>query len=93
MKKDNFSEEEFYEGGQIYETIFRWEDEWLSALIKPYSPEENQEQYIVKVINGPLTFIKKNAEGRWEENDIGTTQRAEVLGRAVQYAMIEQQKP
>jgi len=93
MKNEYHNEDLFYEGGKIYETIFRWEDEWLSALIKPYNPDANKEHYVVKIINGPITFINKTTDGKWEESNLGITSRAEILGRAIQYAQMDQKLP
>ena len=76
-------------GDTIYETIFRWGNEWFSVLIKPYYPDGKIIHYVVKIVDGPLMFLNKNAEGNWIESDLGNTNRAEVLGTAIEYAQME----
>ena len=44
--------------------------------------------YIVKLIGGPVIFIAKNQGGQWFELKEGATERAQAVGKAIEYSVL-----
>jgi hypothetical protein len=72
----------------MFETIFRWNHEWMAMIVKPFTQEGKLMHYIVKLIGGPIIFIAKNAGGQWIELKEGSTERAEAVGKAIEYSFL-----
>ena len=72
----------------MFETIFRWNHEWMAMIVKPFTKEGKLMHYIVKLNGGPILFIAKNPGGQWFELKEGTTERAQVVGKAIEYSVL-----
>ena len=72
----------------MFETIFRWNHEWMAMIVKPFTQEGKLMHYIVKLIGGPVIFIAKNQGGQWFELKEGATERAQAVGKAIEYLVL-----
>jgi hypothetical protein len=72
----------------MFETIFRWNHEWMAMIVKPFTQEGKLVHYIVKLIGGPIIFLAKNETGQWIELKKGTTDRARAVGQAIEYSVL-----
>jgi len=72
----------------MFETIFRWNHEWMAMIVKPFTHEGKLVHYIVKLIGGPVIYIAKSGNGQWIELQKGTTERAQAVGRAIEYTFL-----
>ncbi len=88
MKSNYNSEEEVFSGDSMYETIFRWNREWTAMIIKPFTQEGKLLHYIVKLIGGPILFLKKDNRGDWIELKNGCTERSRAVGQAIEYSFL-----
>lgn len=88
MKGYNNSEEDVFSGDSMIETIFRWNREWTAMIVKPFTQEGKLLHYIVKLIGGPILFLKKDNEGEWIELKLGSTERSKAVGKAIEYSFL-----
>ncbi len=88
MNGHNYSEDEVFSGDSMIETIFRWNREWTAMIVKPFTQEGKLLHYIVKLIGGPILFLKKDHEGEWIELKQGCTERSKAVGRAIEYSFL-----
>ena len=72
----------------MFETILRWNQEWMAMIVKPFTQEGKLMHYIVKLIGGPIIFIAKNPGGQWFELKEGATERAQAVGKAIEYSVL-----
>ncbi|HSB94586.1 MAG TPA: hypothetical protein VLC28_15795 [Flavitalea sp.] len=72
----------------MFETIFRWNQEWMAMIVKPFTQEGKLMHYVVKLIGGPVILIAKNSVGEWFELKEGTTERAQAVGQAIEYSVL-----
>lgn len=72
----------------MFETIFRWNHEWMAMIVKPFTQEGKLVHYIVKLIGGPIIYITKSATGQWIELQKGNTERAQAVGQAIEYTFL-----
>jgi hypothetical protein len=66
-----------------FETIFRYNINWTSILVKPIVRVAGSIAFKVKMMDGSLLDLYKNEEGDWEESEIGSTLRSQALGKAI----------
>lgn len=84
----NQSEEQIFAGDSMFETIFRWNQEWTAIIVKPFKQDGKLLHYIVKMIGGPILFLWKNDEGDWIELQKGITERSRAVGLAIDYTFL-----
>lgn len=72
----------------MFETIFRWDHEWMAMIVKPFTQEGKLIHYIVKLIGGPIILLSKNETGEWVELKNGSTDRAKAVGQAIEYTFL-----
>ena len=72
----------------MFETIFRWNHQWMAMIVKPFTQEGKLMHFIVKLIGGPIIYISKNTSGQWIELKAGTTERAQAVGQAIEYTFL-----
>lgn len=72
----------------MFETIFRWNHEWMAMIVKPFTQQGKLVHYIVKLIGGPVIFLSKDESGQWIEVKEGRTERSKVVGKAIDYSFL-----
>jgi len=72
----------------MFETIFRWNHEWMAMIVKPFTQEGKLIHYLVKLIGGPIIYIAKSESGQWIELKKGSTERAQAVGQAIEYTFL-----
>ncbi len=82
MSKD-FNEEAISEE-PMFETMFRWKQNWAAIIVKPTFNQGKFLHYIVKWVDGPTFFLWKNEFNVWEEMKKGSTERAKAAGKAIE---------
>lgn len=82
MSKD--TNDEIVSDQPMFETMFRWKQNWAAIIVKPTYYEGKFLHYIVKWVNGPTFFLWKNDSDLWEEMKKGCTERARVAGKAIE---------
>lgn len=89
MKGNNYSGgDEVFSGDSMFETIFRWEQEWIAMIVKPFMQEGKLLHYIVKLVGGPILFLRQDECGEWVELKKGLTERSQAVGRAIEYSFL-----
>lgn len=88
MERNNPCGEEMNSGESMFETIFRWNHEWMAMIVKPFTQEGKLLHYIVKLIGGPIIFLAKNENGHWIELKEGITERSTAVGKAIEYSFL-----